>query len=80
MATPHTAAAVIRRLRALLLLVTLAAAGPALAKVLAEGKPKNGFYWQYVTHPKGDRYLCRSGSDAKIQKHEKCESAGAVKP
>jgi hypothetical protein len=48
-ATTRTAAAVIRRFHALLLLVALAVAGPALAKVLAEGKPKGGFYWQKVS-------------------------------
>ncbi len=78
--TTRTAPAVIRRFRALLLLVALAAAGPALAKVLAEGKPKGGFYWQKVEQSNGVRYLCRSTSDPKIQKASQCTSAGAVKP
>lgn len=54
--------------------------GPALAEVLAEGKPSGGYYWQKVSSKKGDRYLCRSTSDPKIQKHKACEQAGARKP
>ena len=38
-----------RRLSPLLLLLTLLVAAPSLAKVLAEGKPKGGFYWQKVS-------------------------------
>ena len=63
----------------LALLLTLAAA-PALAAVLAEGQPKGGFYWQKVEQSNGVRYLCRSQSDAKIQKAAKCTTAGAPKP
>lgn len=38
--------------------------GPALAEVLAEGKPSGGYYWQRVSSKKGERYLCRSTSEA----------------
>jgi hypothetical protein len=65
---------------ALLLLVTALTAGPASAKVLAEGKPAKGFYWQKVEQSNGTRYLCRLQSDPKIQKGAKCSDAGAVKP
>jgi hypothetical protein len=61
------------------LLVT-AAALPAAAKVLAEGKPSGGYYWQKVQQSNGIRYLCRSTSEGKIQKHAKCQAARAVKP
>ena len=52
----------------------------AEAKVLAEGKPSGGYYWQKVQQSNGIRYLCRSTSEGKIQKHAKCEAARAVKP
>jgi hypothetical protein len=52
-----------------------------LAKVLAEGEARGGFYWQKIETSKGAvRYLCRSKADAKIQKSEKCSNAGSVKP
>jgi hypothetical protein len=60
--------------------VFMAASSPVLAKVLAEGKPKGGFYWQKVEQSNGTRYLCRSTTDPKIQKASQCTSAGAVKP
>lgn len=67
-------------LLALPLLLALAA-GPALAKVLAEGKPKGGFYWQKIEQKSGKViYQCRSTMDAKFQKAASCEKAGAVKP
>jgi hypothetical protein len=54
---------------------------PALAKVLAEGKPSKGFYWQKVEQQSGKAmYLCRSTSNAKIQKWSACDGAGARKP
>ncbi len=54
---------------------------PAGAKVLEEGKPSGGFYWQKVEGKSGKvSYLCRAKDDAKIQKAEKCEKAGAKKP
>jgi len=63
------------------LLLAVVCSGPALAKVLAEGEAKSGFYWQKIETSKGGiRYLCRSKTDAKIQKSAKCSDAGAVKP
>jgi hypothetical protein len=64
----------------LLLLAAVLPAGPALAAVLAEGNPKAGLYWQKVSASNGTRYLCRSTTDAKIQKAAACTAAGAVKP
>lgn len=52
----------------------------AIAKVLAEGKPSGGYYWQKVEQSNGTRYLCRSTSEGKIQKAAKCEAARAAKP
>ena len=64
-----------------LLLAAVLAAGPALAKVLAEGQAKGGYYWQKIETDSGKvRYLCRSNSDTKIQKAASCTTAGAVKP
>jgi hypothetical protein len=52
-----------------------------LAKVLAEGKPSGGFYWQKIEQKSGKIvYQCRSTTDSKFQKKQKCESAGAVQP
>jgi hypothetical protein len=62
------------------LLIGLTTVGPALAKVLAESKPKGGYYWQKVEQSNGIRYLCRSQAEAKILKAAQCTSAGAVKP
>jgi hypothetical protein len=42
-----------RRLSPLLLLLTLLVAAPSLAKVLAKGKPKGGFYWQKIEQKSG---------------------------
>jgi hypothetical protein len=62
------------------LLVVLIAT-PGLAKVLAEGKPSKGFYWQKVEQKDGKiLYLCRSTTNAKIQKGTACDGAGARKP
>ena len=69
-----------RRSLTLILLAAALAAGPALAEVLAEGKPKGGYYWQKVSGSNGTKMLCRSNSDAKIQKAASCTTAGAVKP
>jgi hypothetical protein len=71
--------------RALLPLLILAAAlatAPAMAKVLAEGKPSpGGFYWQKVEKSNGTvQYVCRKTSDSKIQKAAACNGAKAVKP
>lgn len=65
----------------LILLLSAMAASPAMAKVLAEGKPKNGFYWQKVESSSGKvSYLCRSNTDSKFQKGSKCQAAGAELP
>lgn len=65
----------------LILLLTALAASPAMAKVLAEGAAKNGYYWQKVETSSGNiRYICRSTSDSKFQKNSKCEDAGAQEP
>ena len=54
---------------------------PSEAKVLAEGSSKNGYYWQKVEKSNGSIvYLCRSTSSSKMQKHAKCEQAGAEQP
>jgi hypothetical protein len=66
---------------AAVVLAGITAAGPALAEVLAEGRPSNGYYWQKVEYKDGSiRYLCRSTSEGKIQKHANCERAGARRP
>ena len=71
----------ITRRLSLLLLLTLLAAAPSLAKVLAEGKPKGGFYWQKIEQKSGKVvYQCRATEDSKFQKAAACEKAGAVKP
>jgi len=65
----------------LLLLAAALTAAPAMAKVLAEGQAKSGYYWQKIEADSGKvRYLCRSNSDAKTQKAASCNAAGAVKP
>jgi hypothetical protein len=70
-----------RQLSPLLLLLTLLVAAPSLAKVLAEGKPKGGFYWQKIEQKTGKAvYQCRATGDSKFQKQERCKSAGAVQP
>ena len=72
-------------MRSLLITATvglaLLTAVPAHGKVLAEGKQSGGYYWQKVEYKDGSiRYLCRSTSAGKIQKHANCEKAGARKP
>ena len=70
-----------RRLSPLLTLLTLLVVVPALAKVLAEGKPKGGFYWQKIEQKTGKAvYQCRATGDSKYQKAAACDKAGAVKP
>jgi hypothetical protein len=64
----------------LALLMVLSTAGSAVAKVLAESKPKGGYYWQKVSGSNGTKMLCRAQSEAKIQKAAQCSNAGAVKP
>jgi hypothetical protein len=51
------------------------------AKVLAEGAARNGYYWQKVEKSNGSIvYLCRSTGSSKMQKHAKCDDAGAQRP
>ena len=70
-----------RQLSPLLLLLTLLVVAPSLAKVLAEGKPKGGFYWQKDEQKGGKSvYQWRATGDSKFQKTAACEKAGAVKP
>ncbi len=65
----------------LILLATTLVALPASAKVLAEGKPSKGFYWQKIEQKSGKVvYQCRAAGDSKFQKQERCKSAGAVQP
>jgi hypothetical protein len=68
-----------RRSLTLLLLAAALIAGPALAEVLAEGKPKGGYHWQKVSASNGTRYLCRSTTDSSIQKAASCTAAGDQK-
>ena len=65
-----------------LVALALAVAGPASAKVLAEGKPSSGgFYWQKIENTKGTiQYICRSKNDGKIKKDAACNGAKSVKP
>ena len=65
-----------------LILLSGLAAFPAIAKVLADGKPSpGGFYWQKVEKAdKSIQYMCRSNKEAGVQKSAKCEGAKAVKP
>ena len=63
------------------LTLTLSLAGPALAKVLAEGKPKGGFYWQKIENGAGKvSYMCRAQQGAKLSANASCEAAKAPKP
>jgi hypothetical protein len=65
----------------LILLAATLLALPATAKVLAEGKPSKGFYWQKIEQKSGKvTYQCRATGGSKFQKQEHCESAGAVQP
>ena len=66
----------------LAVLLTVVAASPALAKVLAQGKPSpGGFYWQKVENSGGSiSYVCRKQGQSQIQKAAACNGAKAVKP
>lgn len=69
--------------RSLLAVMLIAvAAGPGLAKVVADGQPSSGgFYWQKVEDSKGKTaYLCRKQGASGIQKSAACNGARAVKP
>jgi hypothetical protein len=52
------------------LAVVVFAGLPAMAKVVAEGKPTTGgFYWQKVQKTDGSiQYLCRKKGESNIQK------------
>ncbi len=71
----------VRRLSLPLLVLLALGSAPASAKVLAEGKPSKGFYWQKIEQKGGKFvYQCRATGDSKFQKQERCKSAGAVQP
>ena len=54
---------------------------PVQAKVLAEGKPAKGYFWQKVSKANGQSsMMCRSTSSSTIQKASLCEKAGAKQP
>jgi hypothetical protein len=74
-------AAMPRRLLFALAVVVFAGL-PAMAKVVAEGKPSSGgHYWQKVQKTNGSiQYLCRQKGDSKVQKDAVCNGAKAVKP
>jgi hypothetical protein len=69
-----------RRSIPILLLAAALVAGPAMAEVLAEGKPKGGYYWQKVSASNGTRYLCRSTTEGKIQKAAACTRRPSLPP
>jgi hypothetical protein len=57
------------------------AAGMAMAKVVAEGKPKGGYYYQKVEKKDGIiQFMCRSKKDNSLVKTSECEQAGAKQP
>lgn len=65
---------------------TVAAVGAVLSIALfpavalatrATGRVSNGYYWLLTDN---NRWQCRSTTDGRIQKHQKCRDAGAVKP
>lgn len=62
---------------ALLLLAT----APVSAKVVAQGKPSKGVYWQKVQKENGSIvYMCRSTEKAKLVSADQCTKAKAAKP
>ena len=71
----------VRRLSLPLLVLLALGSAPASAKVLAEGKPSKGFYWQKIEQKGGKVvYQCRATGDSKFQKATACEKARATKP
>lgn len=56
--------------------LSLAITAPALA-TRATGEPRNGYYWLLTDN---GRWQCRSVSDRRIQRNQRCIDAGAVKP
>lgn len=72
-----------RALPLLLSLATLLSLNPmpASAKVVAEGKPSKGYFWQKVQKANGQStMMCRSTSSSVLQKAALCEKAGAKQP
>lgn len=64
-----------------LLALLLVATGPAEAKVLAQGKPAKGVYWQKVQKQDGSIvYMCRSTEKSKLVSADQCDKAKASKP
>lgn len=64
-----------------LIALLLVATTPAEAKVLAQGKPSKGVYWQKVQKQDGSIvYMCRSTDKAKLVSADQCEKAKARKP
>jgi hypothetical protein len=62
-------------------LLLLALAAPSQAKVLAEGKPKGGFYWQKIENSNRKvSYMCRAKEGSKLSPAASCEKAKAPKP
>jgi len=60
---------------------TVSIAQVADAKVLKEGEPTNGYYWQLIEKKTGStQWLCRSIQSNLIQTHSTCQKAGARKP
>lgn len=63
------------------LFALLLSAVPAQAKVLAQGKPSQGVYWQKVQKQDGSIvYMCRSTEKAKLLSAAQCDKAKARKP
>jgi hypothetical protein len=70
------------RLIALGLMIGLAGL-PGSAKVLAEGKPAKGYYWQKIeNNAKKISYMCRlkTATGSTLEKAGSCDKAGAVRP
>lgn len=65
----------------LLAVITGLGAVPVEAKVLAEGKPSRGVYWQKIKKSDGQiNYLCRSVKKGQLEKATTCDKAKAAKP
>ena len=65
-----------------LLLTAIAIAFPLFSALPANatqlrGEVSNGYYWLLTDN---NRWQCRSTTSGRIQKHQKCIDAGAVKP
>ncbi|MFM9100488.1 MAG: hypothetical protein ACKOPS_03760 [Cyanobium sp.] len=61
--------------------LALALGGPVLAKVVAEGAVKGGYYWQKLENSAGKvSYMCRAKAGAKLSPAASCDTAKAKKP